>query len=164
MGQEPNIQLHLEYLPRPEAQPGPARRWRPRRPSDLTAPTQVPWGGAFGTPGPDAGYALRLLTDVPLTLGRGEQRADAVSLIAALMAARGSRLGRAPVIEDAELAMLILGFPAEGAPAADPVGRRRFYGGAEGVRRLLASIDPALLAAPAAEIRRRAGAGERLIG
>lgn len=163
MGQEPNIQLHLEDLPRAASQPGPARRWRPRRPGDLNAPGQVPSGPGFGTPGPDTGYALRLLADLPLVLGRDERRADAEGILAVLMGARASRFGRAPIAEDAEVAMMILGFPAPGAPAADPAGRRRFYPGAEGRRRLLESVSPALLAAPAAEIRRRWEAGERLI-
>lgn len=166
MGQQPNVQLHLEDLPRREPHPGPARRWSARRPGDLPAPGQVPWGGAFGTPGPDTGYALRLLADRPLTLAAGEHRADVERLVAALMAARASRLGRAPVLADAEVAEAILGLRGEGATAAEvEAGRGRFAGrGVEGVRRLLEVVDAALLAAPADEVRRRWAAGERLIG
>jgi len=163
VGQQPNIQLHLEDLPRPEAHPGPARRWSGRRPGDLASPEQVPWGGAFGTPGPDTGYALRLLADRAPVAAGGESRVDAVRVVAALMAARASLLGRAPVIGDAEVAEMILGLRAEGAAAAESL--RRFSGhGAEDLRRLLEAIDPALLAAPADEVHRRWVAGERLIG
>ncbi|MBP1632422.1 MAG: hypothetical protein H6Q11_710 [Acidobacteria bacterium] len=166
MGQQPNIQLHLEDLPRPEAHPGPARPWSARRPGDLVAPQQVPWGGAFGTPGPDTGYALRLLAGRPLALAEGERRDQAEGLVAALMAARASLLGRAPVAADAEVAEMILGLGAEGpAAGAAADARRRLWGqGAEAVRRLLEATDPELLAAPADEVRRRWAAGERLVG
>lgn len=163
MGQQPNIQLHLEDLPRPEAHPGPARRWSAGRPGDLAAPEQVPWGGAFGTPGPDTGYALRLLADRAPAAAGGEGRAEVVRLVAALMAARASLLGRAPVIGDAEVAEMILGLRAEEAAATESL--RRFSGhGAEGLRHLLEAIDPASLAAPVDEVRRRWASGERLIG
>ena len=61
MGQQPNMPLTMADLPRPEPHPGPARGWRAGRPGDPSSPADVPWGGAFGTPGPDTGYALRLL-------------------------------------------------------------------------------------------------------
>jgi hypothetical protein len=164
VGQQPNIQLRLEDLPRPR--PAPARRWSARRPGDPAGPEQVPWGGAFGTPGPDTGYALRLLVDRPLALAEGERRADAEQMVAALMAARASLLGRAPVAADADVAELMLGFRAEGSAADESaVGRRRFSArGSEGVRRLLEAVDIDLLAAPEPEVRRRWAAGERLVG
>ena len=126
----------------------------------------MPWGGAFGTPGPDTGYALRLLAARPLALAEGERRSDAERMLAALMSARASLLGRAPVPADAEVAELILGFGAEGCVAEEAAaGRRRFSGrGTEGVRRLLEAVDADLLAAPEAEVRRRRAAGEQLIG
>ena len=162
MGQQPNIQLHLEDLPRPEAHPGPARRWSADRPGDLASPEQVPWGGAFGTPGPDTGYALRLLADRPPAAAGGEDGAQVVRLVASLMAARASLLGRAPVMGDAEVAEMILGLRAEEA-ATEMLSR---FSGPESevLRRLLEAIDPALLAAPVDEVRRRWATGERLIG
>jgi len=166
VGQQPNIQLHLEDLPRPEPHPGPARRWSARRPGDLAGPQQVPWGGAFGTPGPDTGYALRLLAGRPPSATEGEDPAEAERMVAALMAARASLLGRAPVIGDAEVAEMILGLRAGGLTAdAAADARRRLSGhGAEALRRLLEAIDLALLAAPAEEVRRRWATGERLVG
>jgi hypothetical protein len=166
VGQQPNIQLSLEDMPRPRPRPAPARPWSARRPGDSAGPEQVPWGGAFGTPGPDAGYALRLLAGRPLALAEGERRDDAERMVAALMGARASLLGRGPVAGDAEVAELILGFRTEGAAVAEAAGRRDDFsgGGIEGLRRLLEAVDGQVLAAPEAEVRRRRAAGERLIG
>ena len=118
MGQQPNLPLALEDRPRPEPQPAPARRWRAGRPGDLSGPGEVPWGGAFGTPGPDTGYALRLLADA----GRCGDEATA---LAAVVAARSSWLGRAPVAADLEAAEILL--------ARLPAAARRLGNGKEGV-------------------------------
>jgi len=148
MGQQPNMPLSLEDLPRAQPHPAPARRWRAGRPGDLSAPAEVPWGGAFGTPGPDAGYALRLLQD--RDSGGAERPA-----LATVMGARASRLGRAPVAADAEAAEIILAL----APAS-PVHAPGVPGhGAEAPRRLLESLDASLLAAPLDDLRRRRPAG-----
>ena len=142
MGQQPNMPLAVEDSPRAELRPAPARRWQASRPGDAAAPSDVPWGGAFGTPGPDTGYVLRLLAD-----GRhGREEARALATIAG---ARASRLGRAPVAADLEAAEIIL------APAlAAAAGAFRLESGVEGLRRLLESLAPGLLAAPLEELRR----------
>jgi hypothetical protein len=148
MGQQPNMPLSLDDLPRSELHPAPARRWRAGRPGDLSAPAEVPWGGAFGTPGPDTGYALRLLQD------RDAGGADRQAL-ATVMGARASRLGRAPVAADAEAAAITLALAAASpAHAAGAAGR-----GAEATRRLLESLDESLLAAPLDDLRRRRPGG-----
>lgn len=139
MGQQPNMPLTMEDLPRPEPRPGPSRGWRAGRPGDLASPAEVPWGGAFGTPGPDAGYAQRLLAG--RTGEPGETRA-----LAAIVAARASRLGRAPVPADIAAAQAVL--------AVVPAGTLSGHG-AEGRRRLLESLDPSLLTLPLDELRRR---------
>lgn len=139
MGQQPNMPLTMEDLPRPEAHPGPSRRWRAGRPGDLASPAEVPWGGAFGTPGPDAGYAQRLLA------GRAGEPGETKSL-AAIVAARASRMGRAPVPADIAAAEALLALvPAGGSPGH----------GAEGRRRLLESLDAGLLTLPLDELHRR---------
>lgn len=164
MGQQPNIQLHLEDLPRPQPHPAPARSWAPQRPGDPKGPGQVLWGGAFGTPGPDPGYALRLLAGRPLALAPGERREDAKRLVGALMTARASRLGRAPVPGDAEVAEVILGLDPAG-PAEAAAERQGFSArGAEGLRRLLEAVDADWLVAAPAEAQRRRAAGERPLG
>jgi hypothetical protein len=136
--------LTLQDLPRPEPSPAPARRWQAGRPGDLRSPGDVPWGGAFGTPGPDAGYARWLLADA----GRS---GDEVTALAVVVAARSSRLGRAPVAADFEAAEILLA----GLPAA----ARRPGHGMEGMRRLLEALDPVQLAAPLEALRRDHAAG-----
>lgn len=110
MGQQPNIALDHRNLPRPKGQPGPARRWRPTRPGEVTAPDDMPWGGGFGTIGPDAGYVLRLIRTTELELAPGENRHNAETAIAAVATARASRFERAPVQEDVGLAALLFGY------------------------------------------------------
>ena len=46
--------------------------WKPGRPGELNGPQ--PWGDQLGTPGPDTGYALKLVERCvdELTLGAGE--------------------------------------------------------------------------------------------
>lgn len=104
MGQQPNVELTAAQLPKPTPEPDAARRWRPTRPGVITSPDQVPSGGAFGTPGPDTGYALLLIRALGPELSAGQQK-----VVAALMAARASRLGRAPTAEDLDVARLISG-------------------------------------------------------
>ncbi|HKZ21471.1 MAG TPA: hypothetical protein VJQ57_15355 [Acidimicrobiia bacterium] len=112
MGQQPNVEIGSAEAPRPTPEPGPARRWRPTRPGVITSPTQVPRGGAFGTPGPDTGYALRLIRSSGLDLTTNQEK-----VIAALMAARSSHKGRAPVREDLDVALVLSGI-GEGLPTA----------------------------------------------
>jgi len=139
VGQQPNMPLTMEDLPRPEPRPGPSRGWRAGRPGDPSSPADVPWGGAFGTPGPDTGYALRLLA------GRAGEPGE-MSALAAIVAARASRLGRAPVPADVAAAEAVLAL----LPVGDAPGP-----GAEGRRRLLEAFDPSLLSLPLDELRRR---------
>lgn len=126
MGQQPNMPLTIEDLPRPEPHPAPARRWRAQRPGDPSSPADVPWGGAFGTPGPDTGYALQLLAG-------GAHRPEEYLALATIMAARASRLGRAPVAADADAARIILDLagPGPGGGLGPLPGH-----GVEGLRRL----------------------------
>lgn len=161
MGQQPNIPLGIEDLPRSTPKPGPPRRWSPNRPGDLAAPEEVPWGGAFGTPGPDTGYALVLLRKRHLDLLPGESRRDAEAALAAVMAARGSRLGRAPMAADADAAEIILGFGS-----VDPSRRRPWTAGLAHdparVRQLVAAVDSEALVASVEDLRDRARRGERM--
>jgi hypothetical protein len=118
MGQQPNVDINLSDLPRPIPDTDPPRRWRPTRPGVIVSPDQMPWGGAFGTPGPDTGWALKLVRAADLP-----ERTDGLELVlAALMAARASHFGRAPMPEDLEVAKTLAGF-GEGLPA-DFVERR----------------------------------------
>jgi len=108
VGQQPNIPITLADLPRATAKPAAPGRWRPHRPGEITSPDAMPWGGLFGTPGPDTGYALRLLRGRALP-GGDEHRADVEAAILAIVSARGSALGRAPVPQDIDLVIDLLG-------------------------------------------------------
>jgi hypothetical protein len=171
MGQQPNIELEISDLPRPRPAPSPARRWRPQRPGELTTPDEVPWGGAFGTTGPDTGYALRLVRGRNLVLAPSENRHNAEVGIVALAGARASYFGRAPIARDVDVAIMILGLTAEGIPSAmlESLARDRVKWLAglghdpAKARALVASVPIENLAAPLEDLRARMAAGERLI-
>lgn len=116
MGQQPNVPLGIEDLPRHTAHPPAPRRWSPDRPGDLGGPGAVPRGDGFGAPGPDAGFALRLVKrrDLP---GGESVAADVTALVAAVVAARAAALGRAPLPADVDAALVLLGLDDESAMA-----------------------------------------------
>jgi hypothetical protein len=153
MGQQPNVQIGGADLPRPAPEPGPARRWRPTRPGVITSPTQMPWGGAFGTPGPDTGYALLLIRSSGLELTSGQEK-----LIAALMAARSSHKGRAPVREDLDVALVVAGIGEGLPPAIVERGQRWAVAATQEVsagRRAVTEAGTDLFEFTADEVRRR---------
>ena len=121
MAQQPNVEVTAEELPRPQPEPGAAKRDRPDKPGIPEGPWDVPRGGPFGVTGPDPGYALRLLsmTDLPDDDPRLSQ------VVNRLMLARSSVLGRAPVPEDIEAALVLLGY-FDGAPARLVERRKRW--------------------------------------
>ncbi len=168
MGQEPSIPLRIEDLPRPTPHPDPARRWSPDRPGELYGPDDVPWGGMFGTPGPDTGYVLRLVHAADLHLAPGEDAHDAHVALAAVAAARASHFGRAPVVGDVEVARLVLGFAGdlpEGVRADFAASRPAWIANLSHrpaqERQLVAAIPMGLLTAAVADVRGRVAAGER---
>ncbi|CAN5371255.1 MAG: hypothetical protein ACR2JP_09220 [Acidimicrobiia bacterium] len=171
MGQQPNIELEISDLPRPTSHPPAERRWSPDRPGDLYGPDDVPWGGAFGTIGPDTGYVMTLVRRLDIATGPGEHRNNAEVGIAALAAARASHFGRAPMGGDIDVAMTILGYLAEGMPedlidrlAADRIGWTANLGHDVGrTRQLVAAVPIEDLAAPLDDLRARMARGERLI-
>jgi len=167
VGQQPNIELEMADLPRPTDHPGTPRRWSPGRIGEVGSPDAVPVGGRFGNPGPDAGYAFRLLSDREIATAPGEHRRDAVAAVAAVMSARAASFGRAPVIGDAEVAEVILGYsgPASGGMAAvraDAIAGLAHHPAAS--RPLIAAIDRGALVASLGEITRMAEAGESIFG
>jgi hypothetical protein len=101
--------------------------WTTSRPAELQTPT-APRGRSVGTPGPDAGFALRLARRFAhdLQLGEGETEHD-VLLGSALIAARRAALyGRAPSIYDVQVALALWGFLVD-APAALRAARREAF-------------------------------------
>ena len=101
MGQEPNIRLGVEDLPRATAKPGVPDGWSPGRPGEIGSPEEMPWGGAFGTPGPDIGFAHRIVRGMDLP----GDRETLEPIVIAVMAARASAVGRAPTAKDAAMAL-----------------------------------------------------------
>jgi hypothetical protein len=166
VGQQPNIDLQMANLPRPTDPTAEPRRWAPGRVGEVRGPDDVPRGGRFGTPGPDAGYALTLLAEREIATAPGERRRDAMAAIAAVMSARASALGRAPVAGDAEVAEVILGYagPAAGhtaeARAAAITGMAHHRAA---TRALIVGIDRTALVGSFDEVASRAAAGETLV-
>ncbi|MGI9610970.1 MAG: hypothetical protein ACR2NL_11825 [Acidimicrobiia bacterium] len=137
----------------------------------MTGPADVPWGGAFGTTGPDTGYAARLVASRELALSDHEERHNAEAAVVAIAGARASLAGRAPTGQDIDAALVLLGYDPTGLPhelVADLVDRRRDWTAnlnhdAVASRALVAAIDPDVLKSTAEQIRARMRAGEDLI-
>jgi hypothetical protein len=163
MAQQPNIELRASDLPRSEGGPNPELRWTPDRPGDITG-TGVPWGGAFGTPGPDAGYAIKLAAGRELILAGHEHRADANAAVAAVAAARASLASRGPTKIDIDAAVVILGYDTEGELGT--VRAAAIAGAAhhpQRIRGVVAGIPIDVIEDDADNLRRRVAAGESLI-
>jgi hypothetical protein len=114
----------------------------------------MPWGGAFGTPGPDAGYALKIIREADL-----EERTDALEkVLAALMGARASILGRAPTGEDLTVALIVSGLSPNSSGALIDRGRQWIAATAHEQspgRSAVAALDPDLLRHKPEDVRRR---------
>lgn len=163
MGQQPNMPLEIEDLPRRKPAPGAPVRWSPTRVGEVSSPADVPRGAGFGTPGPDAGYALSLLRQRDLPTVGGESRADLETALLALILARVSNRGRAPTASDLEAAesFLEVGGPDPSWRVPWTAGLSHRHGGAAS---LVAAVDEETLVAAIDEIRDRARAGERFLG
>jgi hypothetical protein len=98
--------------------------WTTTRPAELRTPTALR-GPSVGTPGPDAGFALRLARrfEHDLKLTEGETEHDALLGCALIAARRAALYGRAPSIYDVQVALALWGFLVD-APA-DLVATRR---------------------------------------
>lgn len=92
----------------------------------------------FGTPGPDSGYALKILDDIwsRLLVGAGDERHDLEAALVATALRRTSLEGRAPIAEDLEWAAVYWGILSDLGPpgAASPSGlsaeaRGHLFGG-----------------------------------
>lgn len=144
MGQQPNIELEPADRPREAPEPAPPRFGRDTRPGVITAPDQMPTGSAFGRPGPDTGWALRIIR----AAGLPETGEAHESVVAAIMGARASLFGRAPIPEDLAVARVLLGWE-EGLPAQiEERGERWVAATAHEKTKgstALAEIDPDLL-------------------
>ena len=84
----------------------------------IAAPDQVPHGEGFGNPGPNTGWALRLIDQAEIP----ERSGGLEKVLAAIMGARASSFGRAPTREDLEVALLLCGI---GEALPDHLAERR---------------------------------------
>ncbi|NNC91610.1 MAG: hypothetical protein HKN80_03865 [Acidimicrobiia bacterium] len=169
MGQEPKIEIPLEDLPRATSGPAPARRWKAARPGDLHAPADVPWGGPFGTPGPDTGYALKLASEASFDLEAGESRANVQSVLLLIMSARASRFGKAPSSDDLAWSLMVLGLDRQEEIPQAVMSRltesRQYWAprvanSNAAARRLSARLTAELFAWSVAELRHHLALGE----
>jgi hypothetical protein len=78
----------------------------------ISTPQETVSGGAFGRPGPDTGWVVRLVREADFD--RSENGVE--SLVAAVAAARASAAGRGPTTTDVEVALILLGLQTEGVP------------------------------------------------
>lgn len=88
------------------------------RPGVITSPSEKPSGAGFGNPGPDTGWAMRLISRADLA----DSSEELESVLTALMGARASVFGRAPTKGDLEAALALCGI-GEGFP--DHIVERR---------------------------------------
>jgi hypothetical protein len=104
--------------------PGP---WTTSRPAELKTPT-APRGRSVGTPGTDAGFALRLVGRFAhdLQLGEGETEHDALYGCGLIAARRAALFGRGPSIYDVQFALALWGFLVDAPPALRSARRQAF--------------------------------------
>lgn len=112
MAQQPNVELTDAEKPRTKLEPGPAVKWRSSKPGVPEGPNEISGGGYYGTTGPDPGWGLRLLSQAVLPDDDEHFR----EVVAGLTLARAAALGRAPVREDIEVALVLCGYGFEAPP------------------------------------------------
>jgi hypothetical protein len=97
------------------------------RPAELRTPIAAR-GRSVGTPGPDAGFALRLARRFghDLKLTEGEVEHDVLVGSALIAARRAALYGRAPSVYDIQVALALWGFLAD-APVELVAARRRVF-------------------------------------
>lgn len=111
----------------PASYDSPPRRgdsWFAARPGELA--DGQPADERLGTPGPDQGYAYRLVGQFAgrVFLAAGEHHDDVVAGVVAVATKRSGLYGRAPVVHDLTVAFGVWGFLDE-APAPELVALRR---------------------------------------
>jgi hypothetical protein len=119
MAQQPNVEITDAERPRAVPQPGVAVKWRADKPGIPVGPTGTPGGGYFGTTGPDPGWGMRLVNHAELP----DDDPDLRRVLSGLVMARAAALGRAPMKEDLEVALILCGYDAD--PPAEVVERRK---------------------------------------
>ena len=106
------------------------RRWVVSRPAEVQVPRR-PGVAMTGNPGPDQGYALRLVRRLAsgLRLAAGEQQADIELGVALLASRRAGSFGRAPCAHDVRAMLALWGLLADQPPEGLVGERRRAFSG-----------------------------------
>lgn len=112
MAQQPNVETTEGTRPRDQLEPGPANRWRADKPGIASGPEDIPTGPGFGHPGPDSGWATRLLKQIELP----SEDPRLASVVLGLTQARAAAFGRAPVPRDIEVALVLCGYSKDASP------------------------------------------------
>jgi len=137
--------------------------WTTDRPGELHTPTALK-GPSVGTPGPDAGFALRLAHryESELKLAEGESAHDALVGCALIAARRAALVGRAPCIYDVQVALALWGFLIDAPAVVHEVRQKAFSSVAEDYvaqRALVDSVNEATLRLTPAEAHGHIKAG-----
>jgi len=119
MAQQPNVEIGEADRPRSKLEPGSAVSWRSSKPGLSTGPEDIPVGPGFGHAGPDPGWAYQLVRQADLP--GDDPRLE--SVVVGLVLSRASAVGRAPVPEDIEAALVLCGFDDDAS--SDWVERRQ---------------------------------------
>ena len=106
MAQQPNVEITAAEQPRPVPHPGVAVKWRSDKPGMPDGPDGTPGGGFYGTTGPDPGWGVKLVNNAELP----DDDPDLREVLIGLVLARAAALGRAPVLEDLEVALILCGY------------------------------------------------------
>lgn len=106
MAQQPNVEITDAEKPRPTPQPGIAVKWRADKPGIPVGPDDIPGGGIYGTTGPDPGWGLKIVNSAELP----DDDPDLRRVLTGLVLARAAALGRAPVREDLDVALILAGY------------------------------------------------------
>ena len=95
-----------------------AGSWTADRPGEIDG--LQPEGDRLGTPGPDQGYALKLVARFQgrLHLQPNEAESDALAGASAIAMKRSGLFGRAPIVHDLTVGLTIWGFLRTDAPKA----------------------------------------------
>jgi hypothetical protein len=141
--------------------------WTTDRPAELRS-SIAPRGKSVGTPGTDAGFALRLSRRMAgdLKLSPGEEEHDALLGVALIAARRAALYGRAPSIYDVQLALALWGFLVEAPPQLLAARQEAFASVSHDyvAQRALADSTPeASLRLSPAEAQSKLQAGEILV-
>lgn len=134
--------------------------WMPDRPGE-TVGKPHPRGGLYGNQGPDIGYAYKLIVLAAdrIIVQSGEEREDIEKGCVGVAMRRGSLIGRAPVMEDLDIAFTIWGFCDEQPDPTLLERRREMFEGAGGhhgydiIKAIVAAVPDSTLAKSLDEVK-----------